>query len=478
MQLPRQPHPVGKLTDGRPAWLWRGAHPPLGRDALRRDLAQAMQRKAVIHLFGPAGRGKSTLAAQIASDRAAVGSRVLWLEVGDAPLEAILCRIARAYRDDPRAQAVLKSGQPSERGGMSPPLASLARCLRERQPILVLADTPDFPTIAPLIAEIVGALPILSFGERSMGADWPGEERALSPLSTEAAMATLRRAAGGGEYSYLSPITAALGREALALVICGGAIRAGDWTMPAAAAALKSSGAPPTERVLSMIFPRLAPAAQGALLLLAFGPRAGQSFASLQQSSGAPRAELAALIEELRRRALVREWAQGERIAVPTAIRQFARKLALHAGTAAELRARAWDTWRKRLRSVLAAGADAWAQLPELLVADEREEADSSTDWRELVPLWEAVATELDARGYAYELRELRQRAGTIEPKAALPAPLQLWANAPPPVATDAAGKPDDAFIADESEVAYETDDNFPAEDDLLDDVLTDARDG
>ncbi len=479
MQLPRQPHPVGKPADARPAWLWRGARPPLGRDALRRDLAQAIQRKVAIHLYGPAGRGKSTLAAQAVIDHAATGGRALWLEAGDAPLDAILCRIARAYRDDPRAQAALKSGRPSEHGGASPPLASLARCLRERQPILVLADAPDFSTIAPLIAEITGALPILSFGERTMGADWPGEERALPPLPAEAAMATLRRAAGGGEYLYLSPITTALAGEALALVICGGAIRAGDWTMPAAAAALKSRSAPPTERVLRSIFPRLAPAAQGALLLLAFGPRAGQSFASLQQSSGAPRAELAALIGELRRRALVREWAQGERIALPPAIREFARELALHAGTAVELRARAWETWRERLRSALAGGADAWAQLPELLVADEWEEAGSSAEWRELAPLWEAAATELEARGYAYELRELRQRAGTTEPKAALPAPLQLWANAPSAVVADDESEPDDILTADEdeSEVAFEADSAFLAEDELLDDAVA-ADDG
>ena len=474
MQLPRQPHPVGKPADARPAWLWRGARPPLGRDALRRDLAQAIQRKVAIHLYGPAGRGKSTLAAQAVIDHAATGGRALWLEAGDAPLDAILCRIARAYRDDPRAQAALKSGRPSEHGGASPPLASLARCLRERQPILVLADALDFSTIAPLIAEITGALPILSFGERTMGADWPGEERALPPLPAEAAMATLQRAAGGGEYLYLSPITTALAGEALALVICGGAIRAGDWTMPAAAAALKSGAAPPTERVLRAIFPRLAPAAQGALLLLAFGPRAGQSFASLQQSSGAPRAELAALIGELRRRALVREWAQGERIALPPAIREFARELALHAGTAVELRARAWETWRERLRSALAGGADAWAQLPELLVADEWEEVGSSAEWRELAPLWEAAATELEARGYAYELCELRQRAGTTEPKAALPAPLQLWANAPSAVMADDAGEPDDILTADEDEleVAFEADSAFLAEDELLDDAL------
>ena len=473
MQLPRQPHPVGKPTDARPAWLWRGARPPLGRDALRRDLAQAIQRKVAIHLYGPAGRGKSTLAAQAVIDHAATGGRALWLEAGDAPLDAILCRIARAYRDDPRAQAALKSGRASEHGGASPPLASLARCLRERQPILVLADALDFSTIAPLIAEITGALPILSFGERTMGADWPGEERALPPLPAEAAMATLRRAAGGGEYLYLSPITTALAGEALALVICGGAIRAGDWTMPAAAAALKSGAAPPTERVLRAIFPQLAPAAQGALLLLAFGPRAGQSFASLQQSSGAPRAELAALIGELRRRALVREWAQGERIALPPAIREFARELALHAGTAVELRARAWETWRERLRSALAGGADAWAQLPELLVADEWEEAGSSAEWRELAPLWEAAATELEARGYAYELRELRQRAGTTEPKAALPAPLQLWANAPSAVVADDESESDDILTAeeDESEIAFVGDSALPAADDLLDDA-------
>ena len=473
MQLPRQPHPIGKPADARPAWLWRGAHPPLGRDALRRDLAQAIQRKAAIHLYGPAGRGKSTLAAQAVIDHAATGGRALWLEAGDAPLDAILCRIARAYRDDPRAQAALKSGRPSEHGGASPPLASLARCLRERQPILVLADALDFSTIAPLIAEITGALPILSFGERTMGADWPGEERALPPLPAEAAMATLRRAAGGGEYLYLSPITTALAGEALALVICGGAIRAGDWTMPAAAAALKSGAAPPTERVLRAIFPRLAPAAQGALLLLAFSPRAGQSLANLQQSSGAPRAELAALIEELRRRALVREWAQGERIALPPAIREFARELALHAGTAVELRARAWETWRERLRSALAGGADAWAQLPELLVADEWEEAGSSAEWRELAPLWEAAATELEARGYAYELRELRQRAGTTEPKAALPAPLQLWANAPSAVVADDESESDDILTAeeDESEIAFVGDSALPAADDLLDDA-------
>lgn len=473
MQQSRQPQPVGMLTDACPAWLWRDSHPPIGHDAMLHQLSGAIGQKAAIHLYGPAGRGKATLAAHLAQDHTAAGGRVLWLEVGARPLAAILRRIARIFRDDPRAQAVLKDGMQGEQRETTAPLDSLARCLRERQPLLVLVNVPDYMTIAPLITETVGALPILSLGERSMGAAWPGEERALPALSTEAATATLRRAAAGGEHAELSSIAAALKGEALALVLCGAAIRAGDWSFRDAEAALKDDTFRPTERVLRTVVPRLAPAVQGALLLLAFGPRAGQSFALLQRGSGTTQAELAQLLGALRERALVREWAQDERIALPEGIRRYARELALVAGTAVELSNRAEEVWFEQLRSVLAGGADTWTQLPELLLCDEWQETASSTDWSELAPLWETAATEFEARGYAYELHALRQRAGITMQETAPPAPTPLWGDEPSAIpahdpTTKDIGEPEAVHTQEEAEFLPESDTVFPAGSELV----------
>ena len=385
---------------------------------------QAIREKSAFHLYGPAGRGKATLTAYLAQEYLNQGGRVLWLPVGHQPLAALLCRVARHFRDDPRAQAALKVRDPGEPQGSSAPRSSLARCLRERQPLLVLADVAEPATLATWLEEIVGALPILSFGEAPLDDAWSGKEQELGPLAESAARDVLLRATGRGEAEQdadLATIATALGGEPLALALCGAAIQAGDWSMTEAAEALMAGTAPPTERVLRALIPRLAPAAQGLLLWLAFGPRNPQTQADWQRSSGTTAEEWAELRDTLRERALIREWPPAERLTLVKPIRQFLSEMAEKAGTAAELQQRAIETWHQSIRAALQGGAETWPQLPELLAGDEwREfarEITVDTDWRELEPLWQAAAAELEARGYAYELQELRRRAELATPE-------------------------------------------------------------
>ena len=387
------------------------------------QISGAIREKTAFHLYGPAGRGKATLTAYLAQEYVNQGGRVLWLPVGHQPLAALLCQVARHYRDDPRAQAALKARDPGKTQGSSAPRSSLARCLRERQPLLVLADVAEPATLAPWLEEIVGALPILSFGEAPLDDAWQGQEQELEPLAETATRDVLLRATGRGEAGEdgqdadLAAIASTLGGEPLALALCDAAIQAGDWSMTEAAEALKADTAPPTKRVLSALIPRLAPAAQGLLLLLAFGPRNPRTQAESQRSSGTAAEEWAELRDTLRRRALIREWPPAERIALVKPIRQFLRELAEKAGTAAELQQRAKETWRQSLRAALQGGAETWPQLPELLADDEWPEITQDTIWQELEPLWQAAAAELEARGYAYELQELRRRAKQAAPE-------------------------------------------------------------
>ena len=395
---------------------------------------------------------------------------MLWLPVGTQPLAALLCRIARHYRDDPRAQAALKVRNPSELQGSTAPRSSLARCLRERQPLLVLADVAEPATLAPWLEEIVGALPILSFGETSLENAWLSEEQELEPLAETAALDVLQRATGSGEDladgedADLAAIAAALGGEPLALALCGAAIQAGDWSVTEAAEKLQDGTAPPTERVLRAVIPRLAPAAQGLLLLLAFGPRNPQTQAALQRSNGITTEEWTVLRDILRNHALIRECPSAERITLVKPIRQFLKELAEKADTTAELQRRAKETWFHNLRAALQGGAETWPQLPELLACDQWREITKDADWHELEPLWLDTETELEARGYAYELQELQRRAEQSAPEKA---PTNTSPLLTPDSAPEASTIPDRDHKEEES--AEEAAENFALSDEAVD---------
>ncbi len=446
--MPEMPAPLTKPTSGTdgdfhpkwPSWLWQGALPPLGRDRLLREITQAIQDKTAFHLHGPAGRGKATLAATLAREHIARGGRVLWLDVGAQPLTALLCRIARHFPDDPRAQAALKMRHPSEATANTAPIHSLARCLRERQPLLVLADATDIASLAPWVKHIAGALPILSFGETALGDGWPGAEQLLPALDEEAARATVQRAAGG-ETADWAALALALENEPLALALCGAALQAGDPSiatdLTAAANGEGMSNPSATDRVLLAVIPQLPPAAQGLLLLLAFSPQKRQTLAELQRSNGATAEELAELRQILQHYALIRSWPAATRpaaaapthesIAIVKPVRQFLQQWADQAGTAAELQRHTQEAAFQQLRAVLRGGAETWPQLPDLLQSLSAPERADAAQWRALQDLWQAAASELEARGFAYELQELQRRAAllteepapTIHPAAA-----------------------------------------------------------
>ena len=101
----------------RPDWLWQDCRPPLGRDEMVQQISGAIREKTAFHLYGPAGRGKATLTAYLAQEYVNQGGRVLWLPVGHQPLAALLCQVARHYRDDPRAQAALKARDSGQNPG-------------------------------------------------------------------------------------------------------------------------------------------------------------------------------------------------------------------------------------------------------------------------------------------------------------------------------------------------------------------------
>ncbi len=395
-----------------------GNIPMSDRERLRQEIGVALRQRAAIHLYGPPGSGKGFFAQQLAqtpaAERAVSSRRRLCLTIWRPSLAAFLCRIARAFPSDPRAQAALKSGQPKDH------LASLARCLREKQPLLVLRGDFDHAAIRPLLREIVGALPLLYLGERPIGTDWPGQEYALPPMSPMETRALLERESGSESSATLTPFLEKLAEEALTVKIFARAVRAGLYSLAEGAALLNENSN--SEPLLSAIISRYTPATQGLLLLLAWGAPSGETLTSLVASTGATTTDLAEPLAGLRALADLQEKQEGDekRFLLPIALRRRAQNWTKQAGTAAELRARAQEGWRARLSAALSSGATGWSDLPTLL--ETLEPNAKNTDWNlcDLQPLWEKNSQELAARGYAHELRLLRQAVQTQDDTATM----------------------------------------------------------
>ena len=74
-------------------------HPgrPVGRDEQLKEVYSALASQQAVLLHGPAGSGKTTLAAALAAAYTQQPGGVLWLNDAHGPLAALLVRVGRAY---------------------------------------------------------------------------------------------------------------------------------------------------------------------------------------------------------------------------------------------------------------------------------------------------------------------------------------------------------------------------------------------
>ncbi len=146
-------------------------------------LSLLLDRERLVSVVGPPGVGKSRLAAHLA--RAAVGTRVLWLDLVPVPADAVVAELANLTG--------IRLGQPDAS-------RELAAAFSRNETLLVLDNCEHaLESVADLAEELLAACPrltVLVTSRQSLAC--PSETAyPLEPLPIDGALQLLRQRAGG-----------------------------------------------------------------------------------------------------------------------------------------------------------------------------------------------------------------------------------------------------------------------------------------
>lgn len=147
-----------------------------GRDPDLTSIHVALKAGTAVLLHGPAGVGKTALAAALASGYAELPGGVLWLDVNDDSLFSLLHRTARSYGVDVQ-----------HTGGE--PLAMVRNLLRDNRPLVVLDGHLHIEAAREYVRECASSVPLLLTHTQMVSGSWT--PHAVSPLEADDAQAML-----------------------------------------------------------------------------------------------------------------------------------------------------------------------------------------------------------------------------------------------------------------------------------------------
>lgn len=254
----------------------------IGRDAVLATIYTHLRGKKAVYLHGPAGVGKTALAATLASAYAQQPGGVLWLNVDDAPLEELIVRVGRAYK----VPEITNSNNPL---GM---VGAVANTLTQHKPFVVLDGHLSLGVAQEFVTRCLSGLPALIIGEDDPGPSAAWANVVLEPLSTQDAIEVFKQQANiAVDDPQLAPLVEKLGRLPLALVIGARTLLASKQTAEQFLGILNNLSLPtgdPALLALTVSFRGLDTRLQGLVLVMGAVFAQGASAELLSMVSGAP----------------------------------------------------------------------------------------------------------------------------------------------------------------------------------------------
>ncbi|MHB8626979.1 MAG: tetratricopeptide repeat protein [Aggregatilineales bacterium] len=243
--------------------------PPTHMLGRNRELASshiALKAGTAIFLHGPAGIGKTAIAAVLATAYTAENlGGVLWFTLAEDDADLLLARVGRAYG----VNALTEQQAPSER-------AKVVRALLERnRPLIVLDGLADPNAIRDFVRNVGAGLPLIVTD--TVPAAGPWTPIPIAPLS-DTASAELLQVYGDlsdeTDASDVDSLCHILNGDPLALILAGRHLVAEQLT-PAelltallAAVPVGASKPDPQQTILAVIYKKLTPIGQGIFLAL------------------------------------------------------------------------------------------------------------------------------------------------------------------------------------------------------------------
>lgn len=255
----------------------------VGREAVLAPVYAQLKESKPVLVHGPAGVGKSALAATLANAYAQQPGGVLWLAVNNDSLESLLARVGRAYE----ITELMSADNPLALVG------AVASTLTQHKPLVVLDGTLDAQVAAKFITRCADRLPVLMLNREDLEGPW--ESIALPPLDPANAVALFKLESGIANTDAdadIAEIVRVLGYLPFAIGVGGRAMLASKQA-PASykgilAQVTVATGGAPAQTALTASFSPLNGALQGVVLILS-AVQTGQASADfLSLIGGAP----------------------------------------------------------------------------------------------------------------------------------------------------------------------------------------------
>ena len=267
----------------------------LGRDADIAAVHLALKANQPMLLYGAPGSGKSSLVAAVAAERAGAEGGVLWLDLAEDSLRALLVRVARAY-----GVGLAPDGAQDEQ------IATVRDLLSAQRPLIVLDGVVNLPAARAFVSACCAEHPVLlTHARRGQG---PWESYPIEPLNRDDSEALLILTSGpevDADVSEFNRVAEVTGGYPLAIVIAGHALATSDVTPAEFHARLPEMPRGTVNQMLAIImgaYRLLPPALQGTLLLLGTSFGAGASEALLAEVAEAPAEALRPALRQLVKR--------------------------------------------------------------------------------------------------------------------------------------------------------------------------------
>jgi energy-coupling factor transporter ATP-binding protein EcfA2 len=285
-----------------------------------RELASghvAIKAGTAIMLTGPAGIGKSTLAALLSAAYIAKNpGGVLWYPMEEDDADQLLMRVARSY-----GLVALPKGTDQRK-------AAVRTLLEKRRPLIVLDGLTDVEAIREFIRGVGAGVPMILMHDEQAAGPWT--PISLSPLNQGDSTTVLRTISSMKESGFnadLDSLARLLGGDPLALHLVGHYMAATN-TFPAELVNDFPTGGEPQPQTIKLIFRKLPPSLQGVFLIIGamFTHTVGAEL--LTEITGMPVTQLAPIIKALKERGLVDEMvAYGQlRFTMHESVQVYARR--------------------------------------------------------------------------------------------------------------------------------------------------------
>ncbi|MFW5748510.1 MAG: tetratricopeptide repeat protein [Chloroflexota bacterium] len=254
----------------------------IGREAELAQVYGQLKEGGVVLLHGPAGVGKTALAATLAMAYAQQPGGVLWMNVSNPRLEELLIRVGRAYN----IEEITNSDTPL---GM---VGAVENTLRSNKPFIVIEGPVSADIAGRFVTRCVTGVPTLITNSTSLEGPWT--EVALAPLDADQAAALFRREGRVAVNQYevdTYGIVKQVGTLPLGLIVAARAMLASKQTPETFLKPLQQitrNIEPGPTVALTASFRALNGALQGLVLMMGAMFNSGASGELLSMVSGAP----------------------------------------------------------------------------------------------------------------------------------------------------------------------------------------------